>query len=121
MLGVFSFWMIGIITWLWPRLTGNEWYDRRLNHWQYWLMMLGLLIMFIDLLAAGLVHGNMQKNLTPWMEIVRMLQPYWAIRTFAGGMIIAGLLCWCFNLFMTARTKKPYDYRVDLVEPRVGA
>lgn len=37
MLGVFSFWTIGIVTWLWPRLTGNEWWDRRLNHWQYWL------------------------------------------------------------------------------------
>jgi cytochrome c oxidase cbb3-type subunit 1 len=117
MLGVFSFWMIGIITWLWPRITGNEWYSRRLNHWQYWLMTLGLLIMFVDLLAAGLVQGNMQKQLAPWMDIVRALQPYWAIRTFAGAMIVTGLCLWIFNLWKTAREPKPYDYRVDLAGP----
>jgi cytochrome c oxidase cbb3-type subunit 1 len=121
MLGVFSFWMIGVITWLWPRLTGNEWYSRRLNHWQYWLMTLGLLIMFVDLLAAGLVHGNMQKELSPWMDIVRMLQPYWAVRTFAGGMILTGLALWIFNLWKTAVERKPYDFRVDLVAEKEGA
>lgn len=120
MLGVFSFWNIGIITWLWPRLTGNEWYSRRLNHWQYWLMTLGLLIMFVDLLAAGLVHGNMQKNLNPWIEIVDMLRPYWAVRTFAGAMIVTGLALWIWNLWKTARTAKPYDYRVDLVDSKEG-
>jgi cytochrome c oxidase cbb3-type subunit 1 len=120
MLGVFSFWMIGVVTWLWPRLTGNEWYDRRLNHWQYWLMTLGLLIMFVDLMAAGLVQGAMQKNLVPWNDIVDALVPYWWIRTFAGAMILSGMGLWAWNLWKTATTPKPYDHRVDLVEP-VGA
>jgi cytochrome c oxidase cbb3-type subunit 1 len=120
MLGVFSFWMIGIVTWMWPRITGNEWWDRRLNHWQYWLMTLGLLIMFVDLLAGGLVHGNMQKNLSPWMDIVRTLKPYWAVRTFAGGMILTGMGLWALNLWKTATTSKPYDYRVDLVDSKEG-
>jgi cbb3-type cytochrome oxidase subunit 1 len=120
MLGVFSFWMIGIVTWLWPRITGNEWWSRRLNHWQYWLMTLGLLIMFVDLLAAGLVHGNMQKDLSPWMDIVRALKPYWAVRTFSGAMILTGVGLWALNLWKTATTPKPYDYRVDLVDAQGG-
>ena len=115
MLGVFAFWCLGIITWLWPRLTGNEWYSRRLNHWHYWLSMLGLLIMFVDLLAAGVMHGYMFKSLAPWMDIVRALKPFWEVRTFAGGMIITGQLLFTYNLWKTARTPKPYDYRVDLV------
>lgn len=115
MLGVFSFWLFGIITWLWPRLTGNEWHSRRLNQWHYWLSMLGLLIMFVDLLAAGVVGGLMQRSLVPWMDIVRAMVPYWAVRAFAGSMVLAGQVIWFWNLWKTARTPKPYDYRVDLV------
>jgi cytochrome c oxidase cbb3-type subunit 1 len=115
MMGVFAFWCIGFITWLWPRLTGNEWYNRRLNHWQYWLTMLGLLIMFVDLLAAGVVNGYQLRALTPWMDMVRAMVPFWHVRTFAGGMILIGQLLAVWNMYMTMRVKKPYDHRVDLV------
>ncbi|HGY92987.1 MAG TPA: cytochrome oxidase [Planctomycetes bacterium] len=115
MLGVFAFWNMGMIVWLWPRLTGHEWYSRRLLGWHYWLVMLGLLIMFLDLTAAGLVHGFMFKNMAPWMRIVDSLKPFWWFRTFAGAMIITGVSCFIYNLWMTAKHDKPYDYRVDLV------
>ena len=117
MLGVFAFWILGIVTWLWPRLTGHEWHSRRLNQWHYWLTMIGLLIMFTDLLAAGVVHGWMLDSLAPWMDIVEAMKPYWAVRTFSGGMILVGQLLFTWNLWKTARTPKPYDYRVDLVAP----
>jgi len=115
MLGVFAFWNMGMIIWLWPRLTGHEWYSRRLLGWHYWLVMLGLLLMFLDLTAAGLVHGFMFKNMAPWMRIVDALKPFWWLRTFAGAMIITGVSCFIYNLWMTAKHDKPYDYRVDLV------
>jgi cytochrome c oxidase cbb3-type subunit 1 len=115
MLGVFAFWIIGITTWLWPRLVGREWYDRRLNGWQYWLSVIGILIMFLDLLSAGLVHGYMQKNLSPWLEILAALKPFWWVRTFAGGMILLGQVLFVWNLWMTARRGGKYDYRTDLV------
>ncbi len=115
MLGVFSFWIFGMTTWLWPRLTGNEWYSRRLNHWHYWLSVIGLLTMFVDLLAGGLVHGFMLNALSDWMEIVRAMHGFWAVRTFAGAMILAGQLCFAWNLWKTwTGPKRPYDYRVDL-------
>lgn len=120
MLGVFAFWNLGIITWLWPRLTGNEWHSRRLNEWHYWLSMIGLLIMFVDLLAAGVMHGYMFKSLTPWMDIVDALGPFWQVRTFSGGMILLGQVLFAWNLWITARTPKPYDYRVDLVQPEAN-
>ncbi len=116
MLGVFAFWIFGIITWLWPRLTGNEWYNRRLNQWHYWLTMIGLLIMFVDLLAAGVIHGFLLDSLAPWMDIVNAMKPYWAVRTFSGAMILIGSVLWTVNLVLTALNPKPYDYRVDLVD-----
>lgn len=116
MLGVFTFWIIGIVTWLWPRLTGNDWYDRRLNHWQYWLSVIGLVVMFIDLLAAGLSAGYQQKHLVPWMDIVRSLEPFWWVRMGAGATILTGQLLFAWNLWKTATTRKPYDYRTDLAD-----
>ncbi len=116
MLGVFAFWIIGMMTWLWPRLTGNDWYSRRLNHWQYWLTVIGLVIMFCDLTAGGLVHGFMFKNLAHWTAIIEALKPFWMIRTVAGGMILAGQICFFINMWKTAKgTGKSYDYRIDLV------
>lgn len=115
MLGVFAVWLMGMITWLWPRLVGHEWHSRRLNQWHYWLTVLGVVIMFTDLLAAGVLQGYMQKNLAPWMDIVRSMHPFWAVRTFAGGMILVAQLIWVWNMWKTARGSKPYDYRVDLV------
>ncbi len=115
MLGVFAFWIMGMTTWLWPRLTGSDWHNRRLNHWHYWLTVIGLVIMFGDLTAAGLVHGYMLAALSPWMEIVRAMHGFWVIRTFAGGMIVAGQLCFAWNMYKTCTGEvKPYDYRVDL-------
>ena len=115
MLGVFSFWIFGMIIWLWPRLAGSEWYSRRLLGWHYWLSVVGLIIMFCDLTAAGLVHGYMQKLLVHWLDIVVSLKPFWAVRVFAGSMIVTGQFLFAWNLYMTVRqTPKPYDYRVDL-------
>jgi cytochrome c oxidase cbb3-type subunit 1 len=115
MLGVFAQWLMGVITWLWPRIVGREWHNRRLNHWHYWLTLLGTVIMFTDLMAAGLVHGYMMDSMSPWMDIIRALNPFWMIRTFAGAMIVTGQIIWIYNLWMTTKSNKPYDYTVDLV------
>ncbi len=120
MLGVFAFWLMGIITWLWPRLTGHEWHDRRLNHAHYWLSLIGMGIMFVDLTVAGVVHGLMFKGMAPWMDIIRSLRPFWILRTFAGGLIVLGQLLWAWNLYKTARSGAPYDCRVDLAHAEEG-
>ena len=49
------------------------------------------------------------------MDIVRALVPFWAVRSFAGGMILLGQCIWVWNLWKTTRANKPYDYRVDLI------
>lgn len=83
--------------------------------WHYWLAVIGLVIMFLDLLCAGLVHGYMLKSLAPWMDIVNAMKPFWWVRSFAGGMILAGNLIFAWNLWKTATTPKAYDWRRDVV------
>ncbi|MCE9590830.1 MAG: cbb3-type cytochrome c oxidase subunit I [Planctomycetes bacterium] len=103
MFGVFSFWIFGMIDHLWPKLTGREWYSRALREWHFWLMGMGLAVMFLTLTAAGMIDGFMALNLVPRETILNAMQPFWFVRTFTGVAIIAGFLCQTANMYLTAR------------------
>jgi cytochrome c oxidase cbb3-type subunit 1 len=101
MFGVFSFWLIGIMTYLIPRLVGHDWYSRELCEWHYWLSAGGLLVMFFDLGLAGMFQGYFWASLLPWDVSVDGSQPFWIVRLFAGLAIIGGQLCFFYNLYRT--------------------
>lgn len=103
MFGVFGFWCIGMLVHLWPKLTGNAWWSHKLNAWNFYLSTLGVIIMFLDLLVAGVVQGMMYINLSTWESVLEASLPFWHIRTFAGTLIITGQLLQIYNMWMTAR------------------
>lgn len=108
MFGTFSFWLYGSIDWLWPRVCKREWYSARLKGWHFWLSLLGISIMFLTLTMSGLIVGFMQKGLNPWSDMVDASVPFWWVRTFSGGLFIAGLMCGLYNMWMTARSREEY-------------
>ncbi len=57
MFGVFSMWLLGIMTYLFPRLWRTEWYSRELCEWHFWLSAVGVFVMAADLTLAGLFQG----------------------------------------------------------------
>ncbi len=107
MLGVFGFWLIGMTEYLWPRLVGNEIYSRKLSVSAYWLATGGLVVMFLDLMVAGVAQGYLWMNLAQWEKSLVLSMPFWHIRTVAGTAIIAGLMLFGYNLWMTAKTANP--------------
>ena len=109
MFGVFTFWIFGVIDWLWPRVTKREWYSNALRGWHFWLWTIGVVVMFTDLVMAGLIHGFMQRDLNDWSDILRMSEPFWWVRTLSGAMITSGLLCALYNMVRTARAGAPYE------------
>lgn len=109
MFGVFTFWLFGVIEWLWPRVCRREWYSQTLRGWHFWLWSVGVLIMFFDLMIAGLVHGYMQRDLNDWSDILRMSEPFWWVRAFSGVMILIGLFCQLYNMYMTAKAGAAYE------------
>ena len=115
MYGVFTFWIFGVIDWLWPRIVRRKWHSDGLRKMHFWLSALGIFIMFFDLTMSGLIHGFMQKDLNPWTDILQMSEPFWWVRTVSGGMFITGLLCMLYNMWQTARGEVEYieeDYLV---------
>lgn len=114
MFGTFSFWMFGVIDWLWPRVTKREWASNSLRSWHFWLSTVGITTMFATLTAAGLVHGFMQRELNPWVDILDMSVPFWWLRTASGAMMISGLMCGLANMWRTARHDVPYREEAHL-------
>ncbi len=115
MYGVFTFWLFGVIDWLWPRIVKRNWYSNGLRSWHFWLSTVGVMIMFLDLLVAGVVHGFMQRDLDDWSLILRASEPFWWVRSFAGAMIVVGFFCGLYNMWMTAKQGTAYDEKQHVI------
>ncbi|MFO0950302.1 MAG: cbb3-type cytochrome c oxidase subunit I [Isosphaeraceae bacterium] len=101
MFGVFSMWLLGIMTHLIPRLMKHAWYSRSLCEWHYWLSTAGIVLMSADLIVAGPFQGLSWAALMPWEHSVEFSIPFWVIRLIAGVMMFTGLLVFFFNIAMT--------------------
>ena len=104
MFGVFGFWILGIMTYLLPRVMGaSDWYRPRWNHWHFWLSGLGMLVMFVDLTIAGLIQGFAWRDLAPWETSLTASRPFWMLRAFMGTAIVIGQFFFFANIWMTWR------------------
>jgi cytochrome c oxidase cbb3-type subunit 1 len=101
MFGVFSLWLLGMMTYIIPRLLRTPWWSTRLCEWHYWLSFVGILVMFGDLVMAGLFQGYYWNGLTPWDVSVDASQPFWIVRVFAGLALAAGQICFFYNIYRT--------------------
>ncbi len=113
MFGVFGFWIMGLFVELWPRAVGRPWASPQLLTMHYWLTVVGLALMVIDLTMAGVVQGFSWASLSHWGESVVASMPFWWTRTIAGIMIVAGQGLFFYELWATARQ--------PVLEPDVGA
>ena len=104
--GTFSFWAFAFIYYLIPKLFGTKVFSKSMAEWHFWLSTLGIVIMDIDLMCAGLVQGTMWKGLSPFIETVIASKPYWWIRTFSGVAILTGEVIFLINLVMTYFSNK---------------
>jgi cytochrome c oxidase cbb3-type subunit I len=111
MFGVFGFWIMGFMTHLFPRLLGAKgWYRPAWNEWHFWLMGMSMLVMFFDLVFAGLVQGFMWRDLASWESTTVASGPFWFIRTLSGVGMLVGMGFFLANIVMTSvhrRTIEP--------------
>ncbi len=104
MFGVFTMWLFGIMTYLFPRLLERPWYSNALCEWHYWLSAGGILVMASDLIMLGLFQGYYWSSLQPWDVSYVGSYPFWVTRIVAGLAMFSGFLCFVVNLVMTYRT-----------------
>ncbi len=107
MFGVFTIWLMGIMTYLIPRVLQRPWWSRRLCEWHYWLSTVGIVTMFIDLTLAGVFQGVSWASMQPWESSTSVSQPFWIVRVFAGLAMFGGLGAFLFNIAKTLRCVRP--------------
>ena len=107
MFGVFSQWLLGIMTYLIPRLAGRPWFSHELCVWHYWFSAGGIFVMFSDLTLAGIFQGFYWGSLQPWEASTGGSFPFWALRVFAGLAMFFGQLCFIYNIYRTLSGPKP--------------
>ncbi len=99
--GTFSFFVFAASYYIIPRVTGRKMYSKPLAVWHFWLVALGIIIMVLDLVIAGLVQAAGWHAGIPVDQWVVELVPYWWIRSFSGVMIVFGSALYMFNVYKT--------------------
>lgn len=89
------------VYYLLPRLWKTPLYSESPARWHFWLSLLGIVIMDIDLLAAGLVQGFMWKSTAPFIDTVIASKPFWWVRTLSGVAVFVGQVVFVINMIMT--------------------
>ncbi|MBI4237332.1 MAG: cbb3-type cytochrome c oxidase subunit I [Deltaproteobacteria bacterium] len=102
--GAFTYWNIGAILYVWPKVTGRELASVRLQWWSYWLLTLGFYVCyFIPLTAAGLLQGYYWLSGAPFADSVIHSVPFWGFRALSGVFIYVGMLLFSWVLWQTRR------------------
>ena len=93
---------VGGITHFWRRVTGYLPNPRLLNY-AYWVSLVSLLAMVLDLTFAGLVQANLWMNGEPWIASVVASKVAWQLRTLSGLALTAGFVL----VLLSLRRSKP--------------
>jgi len=101
MFGVFAMWLLGVMTYLIPRLLKTPWYSQQLLEWHYWLSTIGILVMSFDLIILGVFQGLSWSSLMPWDASIDLSIPWWVVRLVAGMFMFVGFLVFIVNIVGT--------------------
>jgi len=100
----YSFWAFAAAYLMVPVLVRRPMHSRRLMEWHYWLITAGMSIFMVSLWIAGLIQGqNWLTGSIPFLETLRSMAPYYALRLLGGLMAGAGVLCFVYNMWRTVR------------------
>jgi cytochrome c oxidase cbb3-type subunit I/II len=122
-LGWNGFLSFGIIYYLVPRLWNNKMYSHKLMNTHFWVGLLGILIYYISMWAAGITEGLMWRAVDAngrlvypdWVEIVMRVVPLYYVRFIGGALYLTGFLLLIYNVWMTIKTA-PKEEAVAAVE-----
>ena len=108
LLGAFTYFNIGSLLYIWPRVTGKQFYSEGLNWWVYWMLTLGFYVFyFLPITAAGLLEGYFWMSGAPWAESVLAAMPFWFTRVIGGLLIYSALVLFAYHLWKTAKDGQP--------------
>ncbi|MBI5290738.1 MAG: cbb3-type cytochrome c oxidase subunit I [Chloroflexi bacterium] len=100
----YTFWAFALIYVMVPQLAHRPLHSRKLMEWHYWLITLGMTLFMAALWIAGVIQGlDWMSGRIPFLETVQAMHPLFGARLLGGLMAGAGVLCFVYNIWQTAR------------------
>ncbi|RME61245.1 MAG: hypothetical protein D6780_02065 [Candidatus Dadabacteria bacterium] len=97
--GVFSWWLMAFIYFVWPKVSGRQIRSWILSEWHFWLSFIGFfLFYYIPDTVAGLLQGFAWIRGLPIVDSLVAAQPFWIPRAVSGVMLIASVIIFIINL-----------------------
>ena len=98
--GFFAMTMFGAIYYLLPRVVGFEWTFPKLARVQFWISMLGVLLLVLPLAIGGVVQGLKWANPgVAVVDVARATLPFLRISTTGLLFLLVGNLLFALNIF----------------------
>ncbi len=110
--GVLAFWLFGFMTDFIPRLLKTAWYSRKLCELHFWFSTVGIVMLWADLLLAGVLQGYQQSALELWSNVVDSSHVFRIVQLFAGLTFFVGQMFFLIN-FIQTRSTSPLEPHSD--------
>lgn len=97
-----------------PRLWNTELYSKRLADWHFWLALIGVVLYYTSMVAAGITQGLMWQALDDsgrlvypdFVETVTRIVPLYWVRALGGSFFILGFVLMIYNVIKSIRASK---------------
>ena len=101
-LGAFSFFAIAGTYYALPRMLNTRLHSLALANASFWLWLVGGLSFFVSLWIGGFLQGLQWNNpAIPYIDTVKFMSPFWAVRLIGGTFMFAGILLFFWNVLAT--------------------
>ena len=110
-LGWNGFLTFGIVYFIVPKLWKTELYSKNLANIHFWLGILGILLYYVSMLAAGITQGLMWRAVDAsgslvypdFVETVMRIVPLFVFRALGGVLFLSGYVLLLYNVYKTIK------------------
>lgn len=115
-LGWNGFLTFGVLYYLIPKIFRTPLYSVKLANRHFWIGTLGIVFYVVPMYWAGFMQSLAWKEFTPegtlkyqFMDTVKQMAPFYAMRGIGGVLFLIGALIMCYNLYKTAKAGNVLD------------
>jgi cytochrome c oxidase cbb3-type subunit I/II len=115
-LGWNGFLTFGVLYYLIPKIFRTELYSVKLANRHFWIGTLGIVFYVVPMYWAGFMQSLAWKEFTPegtlkyqFMDTVKQMAPFYAMRGVGGVLFLIGALIMCYNLYKTMKAGRVLD------------
>lgn len=115
MYGIISFFLWACIYAVVPRLTGKEAPQITVGA-HFWMALIGLLFYTVPLMYGSTLKGLLWLNGKPFMDGVKLMEPYWLWRAIGGTLMWLSHVFFAYNMYKMIKRNNEIDVKSSAIQ-----